>query len=244
MIECRLCGGLSEKKFNHKVLAKYDVNYFQCRSCEGIQTEPPYWLSEVYTTDVQPEDENYLSRNLNVAWIVQFLLKHLKTRNDPVVLDFGGGLGLVSRLLRENGVNAFNYDTYTDSPFANVKWDGSVPNFIISSEVFEHLTNPAKDIDWIFGHRPDFVYARTWRYFKQGKDWDYIGAEHGAHVFFYTDKAMRYISDKYGYNLELLSEVEALFSKRPLSKFEKRVALKGLESRSARAVLKLAAKFS
>jgi Methyltransferase domain len=243
MIDCRLCGGKSAKTFSHKVLAKYDVDYFQCGTCDGIQTETPYWLDEVYTSDIQPEDENYLTRNLNVYRIVQYYLKHLKTAANPVVLDFGGGLGIVPRLLREQGVNAFNYDTYTQSPFADVKWDGSAPDFIVSSEVFEHLPYPAADIAWIFDHNPEFVHVRTWRYFGQGRNWDYIGPVHGAHVFFYTDKAMQFIAAKYGYTVELPNEVDALFCKRPLSAFERRVVLKAPDSRAARAVVKFARKF-
>lgn len=239
-IECRLCGGKSAKIFSHKVIEKYDVDYFQCATCDGIETEAPYWLDEVYTSDIQPEDTNYLSRNLVVYHKIQYFLKYLPIKSDPVVLDFGGGLGLVPRLLRENGVNAFNHDTYTQSPFADVKWDGSCPDFIVSSEVFEHLSNPASELETLFGHQPDFVYVRTWRYFGQGKDWDYFGPEHGAHVFIYTDKSMAYIAEKYGYVVELLNEVDALFCKRPLSRFEKQFVLKGFHSRAARGFLKLA----
>ena len=239
-IECRLCGGKSAQTFRHKVIAKYDVDYFQCEKCEGIQTELPYWLDEVYTSDIQPEDLNYLSRNLGVYHRIQYFLKYLPIKANPVVLDFGGGLGLVPRLLRENGVNAFNYDTYTKSPFVDVKWDGTRPDFIVSSEVFEHLADPAAELGELFAHQPDFVYVRTWRYFSQGKDWDYFGPEHGAHVFIYTDKSMEFIADKYGYVVELLNEVDVLFCKRPLSRFEKGVVLRGLQSRAARAFLKLA----
>jgi Methyltransferase domain len=238
-IDCRLCGGKSAKVFSHKVIAKYDVDYFQCETCEGIQTEVPYWLDEVYTSDIQPEDSNYLTRNLAVFHNVRYFLKHLPVKADPVVLDFGGGLGLVPRLLREHGVNAFNHDTYTQSPFVDVTWDGSRPDIIVSSEVFEHLADPAAEIAALFAHMPDYVYVRTWRYFGQGKDWEYIGPEHGAHVFIYTDKAMQHIAHKYGYDVELINEVDTLFCKKPLSGFEKRVVIPGLENRAFRAALKL-----
>ena len=242
LIACRLCGGDSEKQFQHHVLGKYDVDYFQCKSCDSIQTEQPYWLGEVYTSDIQPEDSEYLARNLNVFRIVRHYLKNLGLKPDAVVLDFGGGLGIVPRLLREHGVNAYNYDTYTKSPFADVTWDGTPPDFIVSSEVFEHLPDPAAEVASIFAHNPDYVYVRTWRYFGQGKDWDYIGPEHGAHVFFYTDKAMRYIAEKYGYSVVLPNAVDALFCKTPLTGFQKRFVVDGLESRAARLVLKVAAK--
>lgn len=241
---CRLCGGQTEKQFQHRILDKYDVDYFQCKSCESIQTEMPYWLGEVYTSDIQPEDNEYLTRNLNVFRIVNFYLKSLKLKSDAVVLDFGGGLGLVARLLREHGVHAYNYDTYTKSPFADVTWDGTPPNFIVSSEVFEHLPDPAAEVASIFAHKPDYVYVRTWRYAGQGKDWDYIGPEHGAHVFFYTDKAMRFIADKYGYDLILPSDGDALFCRTPLTSFQKRFAIRGLDNRTARIVTKLVAKLS
>lgn len=241
-IPCRLCGEATDKAWQHRVLGKYDVDYFQCGNCESIQTEAPYWLDEVYTSDIQPEDDGYLTRNLNVFRIVDFYLKNLKLKADAVVLDFGGGLGIVPRLLREHGVNAFNYDTYTKSPFADVAWDGTPPDFIVSSEVFEHLPDPAAEVASIFGHEPDYVYVRTWRYFGQGKDWDYIGPEHGAHVFFYTDKAMRFIAAKYGYELILPGDGDALFCKRPLTTFQKRVVVRSLDSRAARIVTKLVSK--
>mgnify|MGYP000078849829 CR=1 FL=1 len=241
-IACRLCGEPTDKAWQHRVLDKYDVDYFQCRNCASIQTEQPYWLADVYTSDIQPEDGGYLTRNLNVFRIVHFYLKSLKLKSDAVVLDFGGGLGIVPRMLREQGVNAFNYDTYTKSPFADVTWDGTAPDFIVSSEVFEHLPDPAGEVASIFGHKPDYVYVRTWRYFDQGKTWDYIGPEHGAHVFFYTDKAMRFIAEKYGYELILPSDGDALFCKKPLTTFQKRVVLRGLDSRAARIVTKLLSK--
>jgi Methyltransferase domain len=244
MIACRLCGEPSAKQFQHRILGKYDVDYFQCGACGSLQTEMPYWLGEVYTSDIQPEDGEYLTRNLNVFRIVNFYLKNLRLKPDAVVLDFGGGLGIVPRLLREHGVNAYNYDTYTKSPFSDVTWDEkTAPDFIVSSEVFEHLPDPAAEVARIFSHEPDYVYVRTWRYFGQGKDWDYIGPEHGAHVFFYTDKAMQFIADKVGYGLILPSDGDALFCKTPLTNFQKRVVLRGLESRAARLVTKLASKF-
>ena len=241
-ISCRLCGGQADKQFQHRVLGRYDVDYFQCRICESIETEPPYWLNEVYTSDIQPEDGGYLSRNLNVFRIVTYYLQNLKLKPDPVVLDFGGGLGIVPRLLREHGVKAFNHDTYSKSPFAEIAWDGTPPDFIVSSEVFEHLAEPAAEVARLFEHQPAYVYVRTWRYFGQGQNWDYIGPEHGGHVFFYTDKAMQFIADKYDYELVLPGDADALFCKTPLTTFERQVVLRGLESRAARIVTKLVSK--
>lgn len=236
---CRLCASNTTAAFTLRVLEKYDVQYFKCGSCESIQTEQPYWLAEAYGDDVHPEDTGYLTRNLLVHWNVEHLLKGLKVPDRAVILDYGGGIGIVPRLLREHGWNAFNFDTYTKSPFGDVDWKGDAPTFVLAAELLEHLPDPARDIADMFKDQPDYVYVRTWRYFGQGRDWDYFGPSHGEHVFFYTDKAMRHIAERFGYHVTLPSEVDALFTKRPLTRFERDIVIRGLYSRPARAMQKL-----
>jgi Methyltransferase domain len=242
-IPCRLCASQSAPAFTLRVLARHDVDYFECEGCGSIQTESPHWLAEAYGDDVHPEDSGYLTRNLLVQWHVAHLLKGLSLPERPLILDWGGGLGIVPRLLRENGHDAYNFDTYTKSPFGDVDWQGASPDFILAAELFEHLPDPATDIAAMFAHQPDYLYVRTWRYFGQGPTWSYIGASHGEHVFFYTDKAMQWIADRYGYHLTLPSEVDALFSKAPLTSFQRKVVIPGLYSRKSRALQKLLGKF-
>lgn len=55
-------------------------------------------------------------------------------------LDYGGGLGLLSRLLRETGWNSASYDPFVDTS-ASIESLGRF-DFITAFEVFEHVVDP------------------------------------------------------------------------------------------------------
>jgi hypothetical protein len=221
-------------------MAKYDVGYFRCVKCGSLQTEEPYWLAEAYSADVPEEDAAYLSRNLEVARHAKLMLHLFGVPKSATVVDFGGGLGIVARLLAESGWTTFVHDKFTASPFPGIKWtEGRKADFLLASEVFEHLPNPAQDLEEVFGLQPRFLYARTTRYRHEGSDWFYLAPETGQHVFFFTDEAMRMLASRYGYHVTLPTSEDAVFSAAPLGP-TKRWGLKTILSRKLRR-LKLAA---
>jgi Methyltransferase domain len=72
-------------------------------------------------------------------------------------LDFGGGDGLLCRLLRDRGIAAETMDEYADPAYArghqgdlSKKYD-----LITASEVFEHLPDPAATLGKLFQARPE-----------------------------------------------------------------------------------------
>jgi len=238
MEPCRLCQAEAEEIFRLPILGKYDVRYFRCSDCGSIETEKPYWLNEVYTDPIQPEDREYLRRNIWIFDNVMLLLDVLKIPADAVILDFGGGLGIVPRLLREHGRNAYNFDAYAVSPFRDVTWNGDKPTMVINAELFEHLPEPAQDIEGIFRDTPDFVYTRTWRYRGEKPDWPYFGPEHGAHVFFYTDRAMEKIAERFGYHVFMPNELDTLFARRQLTGLQRRLIGAAFNNKIPRRVIR------
>jgi Methyltransferase domain len=166
-----------------------------------------------------------------------FLLRLMKTPRTARILDYGGGLGIVPRLLRETGYNAFCYDTYTTSSFPDVAWTGDTADVLMAVELFEHLGDPAGEIARMFAFAPDWFYVRTWRYFGQDRSWDYIAAHHGQHTFFYTDAAMRMIAERHGYTVHMPTEVDTFFSRKPLSSGQKAMMSAGLKREPARRML-------
>ena len=191
---CRLCGGETSKRFELQLLGRHQVSYLRCSRCQSLETEAPYWLSEAYGDDVPAEDPFYLFRNLEVARHVKLMLHLFRVPKSANVLDFGGGLGVVARLIRESGWEAFVEDRFTDPPFPDISWSGKQADFVLASEVFEHLDQPAEQIGRIFALQPRYVYVRTSRYGGEGSDWFYLAPETGQHVFFYSDQAMRLIA--------------------------------------------------
>ena len=90
---CRLCGATAAKTHSATILGKYVIAYFLCPTCDLLQTEPPYWLTEAYQDSISTLDTGLLHRNLTVSKRVgSFCFRHglekasglLKLRGYPV----------------------------------------------------------------------------------------------------------------------------------------------------------------
>lgn len=198
---CRLCNGTSSPSFSLKVLNKNQVAYQECQDCGALQTEPPYWLEEAYANaNLSSLDTGAAQRCLNNLAVVFAISKLFNATN---VLDIGGGDGLLCRLLRDHGINCFSEDKYAKPTYAQgfTEKNFDIPDLTIAFEVIEHFTNPREEIDILFKGRPKIVLISTDLYKKQGNDWWYLSPESGQHVFFYTEKSLRFIAKKYGYVL-------------------------------------------
>lgn len=197
---CRLCQGTVHKKFKLRLVNKYLIDYLECSRCGSLQTETPYWLHEVYNHNLAPLDTGAAQRtitNLAAAYVVARLFG---LRN---VLDFGGGDGLLCRLLRDYGVNCYSVDKYATAIYAQSfgKPDFDAPDLLLAFEVIEHFANPSTDVAGIFEKRPGVVLLSTGQYREQGPDWWYLSPESGQHVFFYSAKAIDFLGKEYGYSV-------------------------------------------
>ena len=199
--KCRLCGGILLDKFELKVLGKYDVQYKECTQCLSLQTETPYWLDEVYGQDnLSNTDTGAVQRNLTVFTVCYTLFRLLNFKN---IIDFGGGDGLLCRLLRDHNANCYVKDKYATPTYAQgyTEQDFIKPDLIMAFEVLEHLSNPMTELDEIFAFNSDAALFSTEIYKNHTQDWWYLSAESGQHVFFYSYKSLEMIAEKYNYDL-------------------------------------------
>jgi len=140
-------------------------------------------------------------------------------------LDWGGGPGLLVRMLRDVGIDAYNYDKYVKNHFASgfSRSDGHRYTFVTAFEVFEHFANPKSDLEPIFALQPSCLLVSTCLYTNQGPNWSYLGPAKSAHVFFYSDEALRLIGRRYDYQVVRFPHEMTLFVRRPIAK--RRLAL-------------------
>jgi hypothetical protein len=226
---CRLCEGRLIRQFRLAVLNKHDVQYFECGDCGSLQTEPPYWLDEAYGVNLSSLDTGAVQRNLqNLA--AAYVLSRLFNARDAI--DFGGGDGLLCRLLRDYGVNCFVRDRYAAPTYGQgfSQPNFTVPTLMTAFEVVEHFANPSSELVQLFSPRPKVLLVGTFVYKNQSKDWWYIAAEAGQHVFFYSPDAIRWIADQYGYSSMLVADY-VLFVQEPLLTPLKRVLVRILLNR-------------
>jgi hypothetical protein len=139
------------------------------------------------------------------------------------ILDWGGGEGLLVRLLRDVGLPAYHWDKYAENLYA-IGFEGDPADqyaMITAFEVYEHFANPREEIDAIFEHRPEVHLLSTSLYRGQGDEWPYLNPGNGRHVFFYSREALSQIAYFFGYRALVYPTGIALFHRKRLAPHRK-----------------------
>ncbi len=204
MDACRGCGGATLVAFETLILGHHHVKFLCCQDCESLQSEPPHWLGESYTSAIAATDTGAMVRNLVCHAAVYAVAAVWRIRGK--LLDCGGGAGVLCRLLRDSGFDAYLSDRYADPVFARaftVSIDecptGSF-SLISAVEVLEHYEEPAREIGRLFALAPSVVVATTLPYAGEGAEWWYLAKQTGQHVFFYSRKCLRLLARRHRYH--------------------------------------------
>ncbi|MGM0437322.1 MAG: class I SAM-dependent methyltransferase [Bacillota bacterium] len=202
---CRLCGTQSQYINSNKL----EEDYYHCPECDLIFMDERDIVStesekERYEEhDNNHENEGYV--NMFKDFIDRAVEPYFGFSKGAKILEFGCGPGpVLADLLEEKGVKVDRYDPYffPDESYKNKKYD-----LITSTEVFEHLFEPAKEIESLLSILKDNGILSIMTHFhKKGQgdfifeDWWYKWDK--THIAFYSQKTMKWIAEKY--NLKIL----------------------------------------
>ena len=214
-MQCKLCDNATREIFKHRVLNKYLITYFSCDTCGLIQTEKPYWLKESYKNPINSSDTGYAIRNIFFARRTTMIFPLLFGVN-KCFLDYAGGYGLLTRLMRDYGLNFVWADLYTPNLFAQGFTYGKQKITAITCfECFEHFVSPTEELEkmLIISKNIFFSTQALPSPVPAPEQWEYYGFSHGQHISFYSIKTLQFLADKYnlryytnGSNLHLFSE--------------------------------------
>lgn len=181
-------------------MGKYDVAYYKCNNCGLLETEKPYWLSEAYANTIPKTDEGLLRRNLYFADKVEKVIrKYFDARKD--YLDYGGGYGFFTRLMRDRGLRFWHADLFCQNLFGFDVEEGRQYELITAIEVFEHFENPLLELrELIKRYSPTSILFSTAMQPQDPKNWWYLSPEEGQHVAFLSPKTLAYIAQELGMN--------------------------------------------
>lgn len=228
---CRICASIIENRSFSVQLLGRSVSYFECPSCSYVQTETPTWLEEAYTSVINDCDTGLIMRNQICAGMVLGTLSSLGKMQGRIV-DCAGGYGILTRLLRDHGVDALWSDPYCQNLVAKgFEHDGESADLVTAFEAFEHFIYPVEEMQRLFEIAPnllistDIIPTPT-----PGPDeWWYYGLSHGQHVGFMRIKAMQFLAAKFGKYLLSDGRSYHFFSAKPISmskwRFHTRLAL-------------------
>lgn len=169
-------------------------------NCGSLQTQEPTWLDRAYaTSNLSQLDVGSVQRTLINHALVLIAAKVFRVRT---ILDFGGGDGLLCRLLRDRGLNAETIDPHAKSTYASC-FEGDLRrhyDLITAFEVIEHFAHPSTSFDLLFQSRPRFMIASTELYSGQDHTWWYLSPDTGQHVFFYSRDSLGLVAKRYKYS--------------------------------------------
>lgn len=193
----------------------------QCPTCEGAFYASPDWLDRAYSSAISSHDTGIVERCFDLANV---LTPFLRGQRDQPVLDFGGGIGLLSRIMRDRGFDFHSWDPMAEYrlplPIAEIP----TASMVTMVEVLEHLTDPVAELRRI-AERAPVIFISTHLIPASGlvPDWHYLQPETGQHIFFCTDTTLKRLAAELdmrvtsnGHNLHVLH-------RSPLSRWQRLV---------------------
>jgi hypothetical protein len=174
-----------------------------------LQTEDPYWLEEAYRSAIADADTGLVSRNLDIARKLSSLLYYCFDPRAHYV-EFAGGYGLLTRLMRDRGFDFRWHDPYCKNIFARgFEWDpleGKISSRAVTAfEVIEHVSNPVTFIsDALARARSSTVIFSTLLYEGEPplpEKWWYYSLASGQHISFFRRQTLLALSEKLGLRL-------------------------------------------
>jgi hypothetical protein len=228
VIDCKICGGESpffasvdrSKHCNLQIPPIFSssielVEYHRCLGCDFIFTNfmDTYSVSDlqaqIYNDDYIKVDPLYpkIRPQTNARFLRSLLTESFGPGDQPRILDYGAGNGLLSALLGD-AFPVENYDAL--NPDFDTPPSGPV-DLIFSAEVVEHMPFPTVFLeDWsawlsdfgcaIFSTKLQPEDIATIR-----GDWWYLGPRNG-HVSLYSEKSLRALFSLKGLLYESLTE--------------------------------------
>ena len=147
-MKSKITGVPTKELFTATVLNKYTVRYYKCLETGFIQTEEPYWLDEAYSSAITKLDVGLLFRNQTLSSDVQKIISEHFDYGGRF-LDYAGGYGVFTRMMRDKGFDFYHTDKYCTNIFAEYfelePETHSKFELVTVFEVFEHMTDPVSE---------------------------------------------------------------------------------------------------
>jgi 2-polyprenyl-3-methyl-5-hydroxy-6-metoxy-1,4-benzoquinol methylase len=219
-MKCKICDGTSEIAFTHLVLSKYEVKYFRCNDCGFLQTEEAYWIEEAYNNALNIDDTGLIKRNEYFREKVSVLLYFLFQKENTFI-DFAGGYGIFTRMMRDIGFDYYWVDKYAKNLVSRgfEHQLGKRYEALTAFEVFEHLENPLAEVEEMFKYSDTIIFSTVMlpQQLPDTNNWWYYAFHHGQHIAFYTQRSMQKLAEKFGANFYTNGTNFHMLSKRNLN---------------------------
>ena len=206
---CPVCGAASplfgvvdlhksclEAEMMRAALSGVPVYYRQCSDCRFVFTDafddwsPDDFRRHIYNDQYQLIDPKYAEKRPNEnAILVDRMLSGVKQHVS--LIDYGGGSGVLSEILRRKGYKAETFDPFSGF---NKRPEG-MADIVTAFEVVEHSNRPHETMNEMLSMlKPEgiLIFSTLLQppdFEQMGLNWWYIGPRNG-HVSIYSAKAL------------------------------------------------------
>lgn len=204
---CSVCGSTSSFLYKKEFLFKYAVAVYRCGHCGFVFTEKPYWLDEAYADAISALDVGMVSRN---TYLCEKVARVIDAGFDTTArfLDYGGGYGMLVRMMRDQGFDFYRDDRYCRNIFAqnfDLKDLEARPGFelVTAFEVLEHLVDPVAEVRNMLGYADSLLFSTLLvpAHIQDMSDWWYFAPETGQHIGFFSMRALQSLAEQMGCHL-------------------------------------------
>ena len=190
------------------------VPYQRCQECGFIFTRyfdtwsANQMAERIYNADYQLADPEFADvRPNHFASLLSRWLAPM--RADIQVLDYGGGQGTLSALMRRQGFQFDSYDPYfAESPAPEYRYD-----LVTSFEVVEHTPDPAGTFAAMLSYlKPDgaILFSTSLQPRDVTSDWTYIAPRNG-HISIHTARSLQHLAARAGMTVLSVKHAHAMF---------------------------------
>jgi hypothetical protein len=212
IFECVVCNKTTEPLFDVQILRKYQKTLQVCNGCGCSFFPKPDWLDEAYSKAISDLDTGLLERAVDISNVLTPFLFFSKFRRDKI-RDFGGGIGVLARMMRDRGFRMSSHDPLAETVFSLPPEETADAQVITMVEVLEHLTEPMTSIREL-SSQSSLIFISTLAVPKGGieSNWWYLLPDTGQHIFFPSTDSFELIAKQIGWkycgngkNLHVLS---------------------------------------
>ena len=189
---CPLCADTSATLYH---LEKFQHNY-KCPTCDLVFVPAVDHVTAEREQEIYLLHENHIENEGYVAMFRRALAEVFPYCSPSTILDYGCGYEpVLQQILQRDGYSCDIYDPYFFPQLPDGPYD-----LIISTEAFEHFSNPAHELERIIQRlKPGGTLAVMTRLFMPEIDfatWHYMKDE--THITFYSPRCFEWIAQKYG----------------------------------------------